>query len=128
MSLPTSATNKMHFLPVSSICLFPADIEQLISPCVYFFLRGDEILYIGRGLEGLQRPVSPNHHRRNAREEADRVLIYFFQSREAAIDAETTLIEHFSPKYNVKKARSAVSIEEQRENLEIGRASCRERV
>ena len=113
------AANKKHgYLPVSSLCFSQADIEHLSSPCVYAFLRGDEVLYVGKGVNGIERPISTGHHKANVRKEADRILIYFFKSRKAAEDAETTLIEHFSPKYNdKKKARGAVSTEEQRENF-----------
>lgn len=70
-------------------------------PCVYVWLRGDEVLYVGKGANGMNRPLDPLHHRiRNGEiRERDRLMVYECKPGEEQ-KFEKTLIATLKPKLN----------------------------
>jgi hypothetical protein len=87
-----------------------SDIRELRRPCVYVWVRGDEILYVGKGSNGIERPLSATHHRlrEDAIEETDRLLFYPV-ARGSELVIERTLIEKLKPRLNKTAAMSVVS-------------------
>ena len=78
-----------------------ADFQNMLKPCVYLFLRGDEVLYIGMSKNGVQRTAQVNHDHAKARAEATRVLLYPCKSSQAAERLERVLIRGLCPTSNV---------------------------
>jgi hypothetical protein len=78
------------------------EIDRSRLPCVYIWTRADTVLYVGRGLHGIRRPIDDNHHQLKPREiRPDDVLTVFSCSSEAAaIEAETQLIGILRPRLN----------------------------
>ena len=71
----------------------------LKKPIVYMWYRGQEILYVGRGLIGITRMFSP-HERLKDIKPNDAVVAWFFERQAEAIEAERSLIAHLKPKLN----------------------------
>ena len=76
------------------------EIQALTRPCVYLFLRGDEVLYVGRSYRGILRPFSPTHHRQPLK--PDRVKILWFSGHWQADRVEQILISTLRPVANQK--------------------------
>jgi len=80
-----------------------ADALALLRPCVYLWLRNQEVFYIGMSKGGAARPFSPRHKTLKI-ESDDEVWIWPLTSIEQAEETERVLIEAFSPVFN--KGRS----------------------
>jgi predicted DNA-binding transcriptional regulator AlpA len=77
------------------------EVAQMVRPCVYFFLRGEEILYIGQSCIGVMRAFDPHHHKRGRRSlKPDRILCIWFKSHAAAQNLEQELIAKLQPRGN----------------------------
>src|SRR5437016_6232700 len=75
------------------------ELELLRGACVYQWNKRGRPLYVGAGKTG-GRPLSLAHHRRIVFDEADEMLLYPCQSREAAAELEAYLIKKKRPLYN----------------------------
>ena len=75
------------------------NLNELTRPCVYAFMRGDEIRYIGVSISGFFRFGSDAHH---AREQADfdRVKVFWFDDYGDAKRAESIAIYQLKPPIN----------------------------
>jgi hypothetical protein len=80
------------------------DGSQLLSmrrPCVYIWLRGEKVLYVGKGSNGMNRPLDPEHHRiRNSEiQKRDQLVVYECDPGEEAA-LERLLIAGLKPVLN----------------------------
>jgi hypothetical protein len=76
-------------------------VESFCKPCIYFFMRENQCLYIGKSVQGIVRPFNPGHHAQQAKEKSDRVLIWFFDDPERIDVVEYAAIRVLRPLYNV---------------------------
>lgn len=70
------------------------------KPCVYFFIKDREPLYIGSSSNGIFRVSSPTHHKSYVRAMADEIRIVWFATTEDARQAEREFIKKFNPRFN----------------------------
>ena len=77
-----------------------ADFQRMCRPCVYMFMNGDELLYVGMSSYGMARTAS-NHHRqaKKAQAEATKVFLYPCKSVKAAQSLERVFLR-LQSKYN----------------------------
>src|SRR6185295_14455490 len=75
-------------------------IEAARAPIVYIWRRGSEVIYVGRSLAGLWRPLGPRHHRLLGFAPGDSLDICPCESKKAAIIAERRLIRILQPTLN----------------------------
>ena len=75
-------------------------IENRQGPCVYLFLKGKEVLYVGASSRGFIRVFNKDHHARDARATADTIRILWFATWSAALEEETRLIKKHRPALN----------------------------
>lgn len=75
-------------------------IQEMRLPLVYAWIRGDEILYIGKSNNGLQRPIAKNHERTKDIETNDRLIVWHCLHDSEATGLEKILLVTFSPKLN----------------------------
>lgn len=78
-----------------------ADFLSMRRPCVYVWIRGDAVLYVGKGSNGMSRPLDSSHHRMTTAtiQPQDRLLIYGCElGEEMTLEAE--LIRKLRPKFN----------------------------
>ena len=69
---------------------------------VYAWIREDEVLYIGKSIHGLARPLHPYHERLRDKDilPMDLLYLWHFSTREEAEKVELELIAQFRPKLN----------------------------
>jgi len=80
---------------------FPGtDVIALRQPMVYIWRRGDELLYVGLGTKGVQRPLASDHHVLLDIEPSDRLDIFFCETDIQAVDLEKKWIRQLKPKLN----------------------------
>src|SRR5262249_33980074 len=61
---PANARSIAEILGKLSTAVFTFEqLRRYRAPCVYALLRGDEVLYIGKGSSGVTRPLDAHHHR-----------------------------------------------------------------
>ena|ERR1700676_3861135 len=85
-----------------------SDFRTLRQPGVYAFMLGDECLYVGMAKNLMQRVVGV-HHRQEAIDECDRVLLWPCKDKEAAAQLEAILILRLHPKYNIRSRSKLVN-------------------
>ena len=79
-----------------------SDALALQKPCVYLWLRNNEVLYVGMSKGGAERPFSPRHKTLKI-EPDDEVWVWPVQSIEEAEETEKALISAFSPALNKRR-------------------------
>lgn len=84
------------------------DVIKLRQPMVYVWRRGDEVLYVGLGTKGVQRPLGSDHHRLLDILPSDRLDIFFCSSDIQAAELEEKWICSLKPKLNAANAGSAL--------------------
>jgi hypothetical protein len=85
-----------------------ADLLKSRQPCVYVWVRDDDVLYVGKGSVGIVRPLSSNHHQLQDGSllPTDDLFIYPCTSgTEARI--EQRLITELKPRYNLRTHSNA---------------------
>lgn len=76
------------------------NLIALCSPIVYIFLRDNEILYVGSSRKGITRPLCPQHHVPEAKQECTLLQIFPCETYTEALRLESELIIQHRPKYN----------------------------
>lgn len=74
-------------------------VAMYIKPCVYAWVRNNEVLYIGASKKGICRPLNHNIVKLKI---DDQLLVWVFKTEKDAFDSETKLIKEIKPKYNIK--------------------------
>ncbi len=77
-------------------------LNKITRSCVYFFMRGDEVRYVGVARSGFERFASRNHHARE-RSRFDSVKVFWFREYETAKVAEAIAIGWLRPPVNGSK-------------------------
>lgn len=75
-------------------------VLALRSPLVYAWLRGPRVLYVGRGLKGMVRPLSHAHHRLDVIQPTDRLRVWPCATDLEAAILEQKLIAELLPELN----------------------------
>lgn len=77
-------------------------IRVFTSPCVYVFIRGNDVLYVGMSRVGLQRVFTPkeNVSCEDLFKDADDLIIITTDTVEEARQLEKYLITQLLPQYN----------------------------
>ena len=105
-SLDTNTTlfHRLHILlsRTQGFSFKGADVLALQQPCVYLWMRRDDVLYIGMSEGGAERPFSPRHKTLRI-EPSDALWIWPVASVEEANETELMLIEAFSPPFNKRR-------------------------
>lgn len=80
-----------------------ANLANLLSPCVYVYLRENEALYVGMSKQGLLRALSfkENKYWMDLPKEADELLVFPVDDEKTAREAERMFIQELQPKYNI---------------------------
>ncbi len=120
------------------------DVQQSRRPCVYAWIRGDEVLYVGKGESGLERPISSTHHRTSHMEPGDRLLVWTTASRSLALITEAKLISGIKPRFNghngrgilgktpelirIEKARRILQLRKERDQLQAETVNLRKTI
>ncbi len=86
-----------------------SDVIALRQPMVYVWRRGDEVLYVGLGTKGIQRPLSSDHHMLLDIVPTDRLDIFFCPTDVDAANLEEKWIHHLKPTLNRANAGTALS-------------------
>jgi excisionase family DNA binding protein len=76
------------------------EVVNLRQPMVYVWRRGDEILYVGLGTKGIQRPLASDHHILLDILPSDRLDIFFCPTDVQAAKLEEEWIRHLKPEKN----------------------------
>src|SRR5271166_3280873 len=63
-----------------------ATIRNFSNPCVYLFMKGKQVLYVGASKRGFVRAFDREHHALEARMAADKVQILSFETLEQALN------------------------------------------
>lgn len=80
----------------------PGDVfREMRQPLVYVWVRGDQILYVGKGAS-LSRPASRDHHLMFGVRNGDFVLIFFRDSDDGALLLEQRMINAARPAFNLR--------------------------
>lgn len=80
----------------------PGDVfREMRQPLVYIWVRGDQILYVGKGAS-LSRPLSRDHHLMFGVRNGDSVLIFFRDSDDSALLLEHRMINAAKPAFNLR--------------------------
>lgn len=84
-----------------TLCVRGNLVRELKRPCVYVWVRGGEVLYVGKGSNGASRPLDAKHHRLRASaiDDAD-VLLIWACDEGAEWLLEARLIKELDPKLN----------------------------
>jgi excinuclease UvrABC nuclease subunit len=86
------------------------DVRKFNMPCVYMYSVNDSILYVGFSRRGFQRVFQAAHRSsQKAREECDKLSVWFCVSVEAAQKLEKLLISRLRPKYNRRLSMVAIA-------------------
>lgn len=86
------------------------DVRKFNKPCVYVYLRELEPLYVGMSRKGLQRVFASNHSQAAlAREQCTKLLVYFCETEDRAMECEGLLISALKPRYNQRRYRFALA-------------------
>jgi excinuclease UvrABC nuclease subunit len=83
------------------------ELQNMLRPCVYIFLRGGVPLYVGSSANGLNRINHNGHHRRHVREMADEVRVVWCKRAHHARMLERRLIKKLEPEFNGRKRPSS---------------------
>src|SRR5437899_3359733 len=75
-------------------------LKALTRPCVYLFVKADEILYCGSSNRGALRFAGTDHAQSDVRELADEILVFWFKKEWHARNAEQSIIRKFKPRFN----------------------------
>lgn len=76
------------------------EVKLLRSPIVYAWARNGKLLYIGKSINGLVRPIDPHHHRLEGIAAGDELLIWACATAKACERMEIDLIRRFKPMMN----------------------------
>ena len=76
------------------------EVINLRRPMVYVWRRGDEVLYVGLGTKGAQRPLASDHHILLDILPSDRLDIFLCPTDMQAAKLEEKWIRHLKPKKN----------------------------
>ena len=74
------------------------ELNNLLSPCIYIYLKNRKPIYVGCSQHGTSRALA-SHVTEEIQEEADKLIIYPV-SNCVELENEEILISHFKPKYN----------------------------
>jgi hypothetical protein len=95
---PEKEIEKLTAVPAAFV-LSGSELLRMRRPCVYFWIRGEELLYVGKGSSGIERPLGRGHHRLRDMKSTDFLLVYqCSEGTEVAI--EQTLIATLKPRFN----------------------------
>lgn len=75
-------------------------LVEFRKPVVYAWCRGDAVLYIGSGINGLTRPFDRSHHQLWDFQPGDELLIWRFDDPVIAQKCERSLIINVQPMRN----------------------------
>lgn len=73
----------------------------LLSPCVYIFMQGYSVLYVGMSVRGLSRVSNPAHAQQEAIETCESVYFLPCRDEQDARTLESKLIRQLQPKFNI---------------------------
>lgn len=85
-------------------------LMALRQPIVYAWLRGDQVLYVGKGEMGMYRPLHPRHHRLRGVAADDEVRFWCCADAEEAARFELELIRKWRPSLNRRPTPPAESV------------------
>jgi hypothetical protein len=77
-----------------------AEVLVLRSPLVYAWLRGEQVLYVGKGETGFNRPLSPSHHQLGMMLPTDTLRLWACDTAAEACELEVHLIRQLRPVLN----------------------------
>lgn len=77
-----------------------AEVIALRLPLVYVWSRGTRVLYVGKGDQGLARPLHPDHHRLVGVEPTDELKLWWCTTAAEAVQIERMLITKLKPELN----------------------------
>lgn len=85
--------------------------ENISGPMVYAFKSNGVVIYVGSTVNGLSRPLSPQHnHRAGIKHLYDEVEVHIFDDLKSARQFEVTLIKEHLPilneRHNAKRHES----------------------
>lgn len=76
-------------------------VRRLRYPVVYVWMRGDRVLYVGKGAT-VARPLDPRHHRLSDIRPTDRLRVWPIKNRQEATRLEAAFIQTLQPELNGK--------------------------
>ena len=89
-------------IPDSGASFVGKDFRAMMKPCVYVFLSGLDVLYVGYSQNGASRPFSPHHRQaRIAQKDCSEVRIFPCPTMSCAKQLERILISRLKPTINV---------------------------
>jgi hypothetical protein len=96
----------------------PVEVAKLTRPCVYIFVKGEDVLYVGKSENGFMRFGNPLHHVRHdvwwsarkdwhlqQRASDATVLVFWFSQKSAIVEAEARAIWMLKPQFNKAPAQ-----------------------
>lgn len=87
---------------ITGLCFAGEDFHRMRQPCVYVWVRSNQVMYVGRSNHGVARAFSVKHHvlARETFGPRDALHVYHPVKPERLVDLEELLIRSFRPLLN----------------------------